>query len=128
MKGNAFIRQYASKYESGVQAQLKKKGYIDQTTVRESGDIESFTNDDINSTFAEQLSAQFKINRLTKNFKEGCSECHPDKESWNPRYYNYLRSSSKLKEFPVPSLMLNPDKSLMKSFDSPARRSLIGNN
>ena len=48
-------------------------------------------------TFSEQLTTDNRVRELTKGFKSHCDNAHPSyKNGYNPRHYNYLKSSSKL--------------------------------
>ena len=59
----------------------------------------------------EKVVGHFSTNSKVQNLIVRCDQNHPSKDS-NPRYYNYLKSSSKLSQHPIPSTLLNENQSL----------------
>lgn len=125
IRGEAFIRQFAKKYPSGVQKAVVKRGHINANDFRDialerkaiqraSTSIQQAEETDAERkqraefwskvqannaklSFVEQLSTKVKVNELTAGFKGGCDFSHPSyKTGYIPRHYNYLKSNKQL--------------------------------
>lgn len=133
IRGEAFIRQFAKKYPSGVHRAVVKRGHInagdfrdtvlerkalqrattsvqhaEETDAERKQRAEFWTKVHANNaklSFVEQLSTKVKVNNLTSGFKSGCDSSHPSyKTGYIPRHYNYLKSNKQLTGQPVRDL------------------------